>query len=146
MPLTNAFLLGTCQVSCINLANQVLWQGTLAPGQFSPPFNGDSPGEKLQISVDSDGNAQLTLTSDSAYTGSYTLGVTPNYDVSQATDFVVRNIFMAYAISNSATASSDALISDGVTLQGSGSSWSPDPADVTGFGNEGLYLWEGVGT
>lgn len=145
MTWTNAFDVGTCTVTVDNShSTGTPWSGVLGKGESSPPFSGPLSGETMQVSVSSSGVATLEFLSGSGPSDGYQLSVIPSYSIVEA-DIRVSAITMTNGISGVASAfpSTDGAFT--VTLTGSASSWSPDPADIGGhLPQDGWFVFEGA--
>ena len=146
MTLRNAFDIGTCIVSADGL-----WSGILSKGQSSPTFAGNLSGEVVQINVDSSGNVALNWISGTGPSNGYQLQVVPTYSLDAATVIQVSGINMPIGVSGQAQAFANPSGPNvgNPYLTGSGSAWSPDPADVTaniitGNNENGWYVWSGA--
>ena len=146
MTWTNAFDIGECTVSADGL-----WSGILSKGQSSPTFSGNLSGEVVQINVDSSGNVALNWISGNGPSGGYQLEVVPAYSLDAATAIQISGITMSIGVSGEAQAFANPAGPNvgNPKLTGSGSAWSPDPADVTaniitGNNANGWYVWSGA--
>jgi hypothetical protein len=107
-------------------------------GQSSPLFDGLLPGEKLQVTIDLQG--VMTLLHDSTTpgpSGGYYLLAAPNDDSRLITNVRVLGITIDHNGPTGNRAFRDINDPVGLPLMGSGSSWSPDPADLTDIPSTG---------
>lgn len=145
MALQNAFALGTCSVRVMRQSNsQIIWQGNLSPGQSSPTFSGVLTGEVLQAIVNNDGTVQLNWTAGSNRFQGYQLAVIPSYSMASAAQLECSGFTLTSGIVGTAYASGSHIPVSQVFLTGSGSAWTPDPADITATGKDGFYVYEGA--
>lgn len=146
----NAFDLGPCSLIVYGSDGSTLWHGVLSKGQSSPTFAGSS-GDVMQASVDSNGVADLVRISGSTPSNSYTLGVIAGY---QLVGNSVRVRAIGMGINPNAVHGQQAFASENtsgvVNLSWTGTSWSPDPCDVTSTlggpsdTTNGFYVYSGA--
>lgn len=141
--MTNAFAMGLCNIQAIRGSDgHIYWQGILLPGEAGPTFTGAS-GETLQVVVNNDGTVELDWLSGSTRYQGYQLNVIPTYDMSFANLVQCSGFNLPQGVSGRASVSGGNP-SSVIRLTGAGSSWTPDPANVTASGDNGFYVYEGI--
>lgn len=145
MPLQNIFAVGACDVGVYYGATN-LWDGILAPGQSSPQFAGNAPLEVIQLVVNVDGTVELDWISGSGPSQGYTVFIQPFFSLATATQILVEQINNPHGVSGVANASANFSGIPRVLLSGSGSTWTPDPADITATlgATPGIYFYQGA--
>lgn len=144
MALHNVFAVGACDVG-VYYNGAHLWDGILAPGQSSPQFGGHQSTEVLQLVVNSDGTVQLNWISGAGPSQGYVVAIQPFFTLSAASQILVEQINIPNGVTANACCAANFSLTPQVQLTGSGSTWSPDPCNITATlgGTPGIYVFQG---
>lgn len=142
----NAFDAGSNLVQ-VSINGNAHFTDILGKGQSSAPFDGLLTGEKLSVNVSSEGS--VSLVHDDTTPGpsaGWKLLISPSdYDFSQYVGFRVAEITIDKDSDTGNFAFRDIGDSVGLPLSGSGSTWTPDPADITSLQSTGtMGIQQGV--
>lgn len=144
MSLQNIFAVSACDVG-VYFNGTHLWDGVLAPGQSSTQFPGHQNTEVLQVVVNSDGTVQLNWISGAGPSQGYVIAIQPFFNLHTASQIVVQQISIPNGVSASACCAANFALTPQVQLTGSGSTWTPDPCDITSTlgSTPGIYVFQG---